>query len=495
MAQEYVSILPVLPPWIPVLAAPLAYLAGIYSEKLRNYIAIFASFLAFIITLYMIPPVLSGNVLVYTLLSKEVSPIPIEFMADGLGLIVAIAASFAWLLATIYASEYMKHEHARNRFYLFWLITEGAALGVFLTKNLFSLYVNFEVLAFASWVLVIHSETKEAIDAGKKYLFMGIGGGLFLLFAVLMTYIQANTLDLTSTGILQYKGIITQVIFYAYFIGFGTKAGIFPVHIWLPDAHPVAPTPASALLSGVMIKAGAYGILRTIYNVFGMELVRAIGGHVVLGVVASISILLGSAVAINEKNLKRVLAYSSISQIGYIVLGAALMTFRSYQGAVLHLFNHVLMKDALFLSAGSLLYKTGEKNIEKYHGIGRKMPVTMLVFSLAALSMIGIPPLAGFMSKWYLALGALDAGRRIFMGFVLVLLLSSLLNAVYYMPIIINAFFSEKEQPNESIAIDESPLLMLIPMALLVFLIVLFGILPTLPLTLIKISGAGFGLQ
>lgn len=492
MALEQVSILPVLPPWIPVLAAPLAYIAGIYSEKLRDYIAIFASFLAFLITLTMISPVLNGQVLVYTLLSKQVSPIPIEFMADGLGLTVAIVASFAWLLATIYASEYMKHESSRNRFYLFWLITEGAALGVFLTHNLFSLYINFEVLAFASWVLVIHSETKEAIDAGKKYLFMGIGGGLFLLFAVLMTYIQAGTLDLNSLGILQYKGAITQVIFYAYFIGFGTKAGIFPLHIWLPDAHPVAPSPASALLSGVMIKAGAYGILRTIYNVFGPELVRAMGAHVVLGIVASISIVLGSAVAINEKNLKRVLAYSSISQIGYIVLGAVLLTFRGFQGSVLHLFNHVLMKDALFLSAGSLLYKTGQKNIENYHGIGRKMPITMLVFSLAALSMIGLPPLAGFMSKWYLALGALDAGRRIFFGFVLVLLLSSLLNAVYYMPIIINAFFSGKET---SESIDESPLRMLIPMALLAFLIVLFGILPSIPLALINVGGAGIGLQ
>jgi len=492
MAQEYASILPVLAAWIPVLAAPFAYISGIYSEKLRDYIAIFASFLAFLITLAMISPVLKGKILVYTLLSEQVSPIPIEFMADGLGLTVAVVASFAWLLATIYAKDYMKHERSRNRFYLFWLLTEGAALGVFLTRNLFSLYINFEVLAFASWILVIHSETPEAIDAGKKYLFIGIGGGLFLLFAILMTYVQAGTLDLNSMGLLQYKGAITQIIFYAYFIGFGTKAGIFPVHIWLPDAHPVAPSPASALLSGVMIKAGAYGILRTIYNILGIELIKAMGANVVIGVIAAISIVLGSAVAMNEKNLKRVLAYSSISQMGYIVMGAIFLTYRGYQGAVLHLFTHVLMKDALFLSAGSVLYKTGEKNIDNYHGMGRKMPVTMLVFSLAAFSMIGLPPLAGFMSKWHLVLGALDAGKGIFFGFVLVLLLSSLLNAVYYMPIIVNAFFAGEEK-EEKTPVEESPMSMLIPMVLLAFLIILFGILPNFPLALIKIGGVGFG--
>ncbi|MFQ5800658.1 MAG: proton-conducting transporter membrane subunit, partial [Candidatus Hydrothermarchaeales archaeon] len=191
------SVLPVLVPWIPALAALPAYFAGRYSERLRNWIAVFACLLSFLLALAMVPASLNGETLTYVLLSAEISPLPIEFMADPLSVIVAVAATFAWLLATVYSVDYMKPEHAKGRFYFFWLLTAGATFGVFLSKNLFTLFINFEILSLASWVLVIHEETKEAMDAGKKYLFMGIAGGLFLLFGIVMTYIQAGTLDLT----------------------------------------------------------------------------------------------------------------------------------------------------------------------------------------------------------------------------------------------------------------------------------------------------------
>ena len=489
--DNVISLLPALVPWIPALAAPPAYILGRYSERLRNGLAVLACFTSFILTLAMVPPILKGQVLTYVLLSKDVSPLPIEFMADPLGVLVAAATTFAWFLATIYSVEYMKTEHAKNRFYFFWLLTAGVTFGVFLTKNLFALFINFEILSLASWVLVIHAETKEAMDAGKKYLFMGIAGGLFLLFAVVMTYMQAGTLDLTRIGLLENRGLITQVIFYAYIIGFGVKAGMFPVHIWLPDAHPVAPSPASALLSGVMIKAGAYGIIRTIYNVFGPPLVRELGAHIVLAVLVSIGIVLGSAVAIPQRNLKRMLAYSSIAMMGYILLGAALLTERGLEGSLLHLFAHVFMKNTLFLAAGALLFKLEKKEISDYVGIGRKMPITMLCFTVAALSMIGLPPFIGFISKWYLVLGALDVGGPTFIGFVIILLLSSLMNAVYYMPIIIAAFFGEHD--DVEVEIDEAPLAMLIPMVLLAIGILLFGVLPNLPLALIRPAVAALG--
>ncbi|GBE56523.1 MAG TPA: monovalent cation/H+ antiporter subunit D family protein [Euryarchaeota archaeon] len=487
------SILPLLVPWIPALAAPVAYVLGTKSEKARDLTAIIACFIPFVLALFMIPGVLNGKILNFVLLSENISPLPIEFMADPLSLIVILAATFAWFLATIYATQYMTHEHARNRFYFFWLLTAGATFGVFLSKNLFTLFINFEILSLASWVLVIHSETKEAMEAGKKYLFMGIAGGLFLLFGVIMTYVQAGSLDLTTLGLLKNKGIISQVIFYSYIIGFGVKAGMFPVHVWLPDAHPVAPAPASALLSGVMIKAGAYGIIRTIYNVFGPELVRELGAHYVLAILASAGIILGSAVAIPQGNLKRMLAYSSIAMMGYIILGATFLTGRGLEGSVLHLFGHVFMKDTLFLAAGALMFKLDKKEISDYKGIGRKMPITMTCFTIAALSMIGLPPFVGFISKWFLVLGALDVGGIAFILFVIILLNSSLMNAVYYMPIIVSAFFGEHDE-DDKVEIDEAPLAMLIPMVLLALAVVIFGIFPNLPLALIKLAVTGFGL-
>lgn len=491
MGNEIASLLPALVPWIPALAAPIAYGAGKYNENIRNWIAIIATGLSFLLALMMVPAVANGNVLTYVLISGEVSPLPIEFLGDALGVIVAVAATLAWFMATIYSIEYMKKEHARDRFYFFWLLTAGATFGVFLTKNLFALFINFEILSIASWVLVIHEETKEALDAGKKYLFMGIAGGLFLLFGIVMTFIQSGgNLDLTRIGMLQNQGFITQVIFYAYIFGFGVKAGMFPVHVWLPDAHPVAPSPASALLSGVMIKAGAYGIIRTIYNVFGPSLVREIGANYVLAILVSIGIILGSAVAIPQRNLKRMLAYSSIAMMGYILLGAAFLTERGFEGSVLHLFGHIFMKDTLFLAAGALILKLDKKEISDYVGIGRKMPVTMICFTIAALSMIGLPPFVGFISKWFLVLGALDVGAVPFILFVIILLTSSLMNAVYYMPIVIAAFFGESD---EDVEIDEAPKSMLIPMVVMSFGVLIFGILPNLPLTLIKVAAGTLG--
>jgi multicomponent Na+:H+ antiporter subunit D len=241
-----------------------------------------------------------------------------------------------------------------------------------------------------------------------------------------------------------------------------------------------------------MIKAGAYGILRTIYNVFGPTLTRELGAHIVLMVIVSFGIILGSAVAIPQRNLKRMLAYSSIAMMGYILLGAAFLTERGLQGSIMHLFGHMFMKNTLFLAAGALLFKLDKKEIEDYVGIGRKMPITMLAFTVAALSMIGLPPFVGFISKWYLVLGALDVGGPTVIGFVIILLLSSLMNAVYYMPIIIAAFFGESEE--EDVEIDEAPLSMLIPMVLLAIGVLIFGILPNLPLALIRPAVTALGL-
>ncbi len=480
------SMLPTLAVLLPFLMAGPIYLIGRKSEKLRDSLAVGTAFITFLLTLLMIPPVLKGLVLEHVLLPATVSPIPLEFMADPFGLFVAVISAFAWLLATVYSLGYMAPEHAKNRYYSFLILNLGAMLGVVLSRNLFTLYIFFEILAIASWVLVIHEETEEAMAAGKKYLFMGIGGGLFLLFGIIVTFIQSNVLDITKVGILTYQGPITHLVFYAYIIGFGVKAGMFPMHVWLPDAHPVAPAPCSALLSGVMIKAGAYGIIRVVYNIFGTSLIRSMNAHIIMAGLAGTGIILGSAVAISQKSLKRMLAYSSVSMICYVILGSMFLTQRGLEGAMLHLFAHLFMKDTLFLCAGAFIFMTGKKNIEDYKGIGKKMPFTMLGFTIAAMSMIGLPPFVGFISKWYLLLGSLDAGSGFLTFYVVVLLGSSLMNAVYYMPIIISAYFGISPGGHEKVEANEAPWVMVVPILIFALGVVFFGMFPNIPLKLIK---------
>jgi len=267
------------------------------------------------------------------------------------------------------------------------------------------------------------------------------------------------------------------------------KAGMFPLHVWLPDAHPVAPSPASALLSGIMLKTGAYGLIRVIFHVFSPELMKSGGWDTIMGVLAVITILLGSAVALTQSDIKRRLAYSSISQLGYVLLGLSILNENAIIGAVFHIFSHAFMKSVLFLAAGAIIWNTGKRQIADLQGIGRQMPITLGCFSIAAFAMIGIPPLNGFLSKWTLALGALDANMAIY---VFVLLVSSLLNALYYLPIIIPGFFEvpgggsaghghdhEHDEHHEiKFDIKEAAPLMLAVMIVLALCTFIFGLTP-----------------
>jgi multicomponent Na+:H+ antiporter subunit D len=377
-------------------------------------------------------------------------------------------------------------------------------------------YIFFELLSVASAVLVFHEETPEAMRAGFKYLFLGVAGGLVLLFSIIATYQITGHGDLSMIGIGLKGNRFLPYIFWGYVIGFGVKAGMFPVHIWLPSAHPIAPSPASALLSGVMIKAGAYGIFKTAYNIIGVQ--DIFSSHMdmilVLLILALITIFLGSAVAITQKEIKRMLAYSSISQIGYVIMGIALLSSRGIIGSLMHIFAHALMKGALFLCAGAIIYQTGLRQIKDLRGMGQRMPLITTVFTIGALSMIGLPPLVGFVSKWYLALGALQVMElgSYWPGWgiiaLAVLLLSSLLNLIYYGPIIIGAWFSPQpgQEPPLGHSNDDSSnhgdhgnhetkvantrvnddpnLWMMLPLLFLGFSVLFFGIFPGFPLNL-----------
>ncbi len=488
------SLLPFLEVLIPVLAAPVA---GILSDKSSNRFTALSTVVTFIVVVGMYPSVSQGFVLQYVL--DTGLQIKLVFMADSLSLIAGIVSIGVWMLVSFYSVEYMSHENHQGRYNVFSLLSLAGMLGVVVTRNLFTLYIFFEMLSMASYVMVVHEQTDEAFNAGVKYIFMGIVGGLILLTSMVYTTSITGTSDLLELA--AKRGVLAShphvyLILLGYVIGFGVKAGIFPVHIWLPDAHPVAPAPASALLSGVMIKAGAYGIIRVIYTIVGFENIQHHWPAFIIISIAFINIFLGSAMAIKQTEIKRMLAYSSISQIGYVILGIALFTPNGVLGGVVHIFNHAIIKGTLFLCAGAFIHQLGLRQLTDLKGIGRRMPLTTICFSMGALSMVGLPPFNGFISKWYLALGSLEVSKTGSYGMgvgilgLVVLLTSSFMNLMYYGPIVYRAWFVEadgginKELAGESTA--DPNLWMMAPLLILGFGTLFFGIFPQFPVHLAR---------
>ncbi len=466
----------------PILMTPVIMYSCRVSEKLRNALSVVTSAIVFGLTLSLYPFVIGGGEIQYTLF--EVLPnLEISLRLDILSFCLAILAAFIWFLCTVYSLDYMAKEHACGRYYPVLIFTLGSCQGIFFAGDLFSLFVFFELMSLIAYILIIHEETEEALKAGYKYLVMTIIGGLALFFGMIIIFELGGTVSLGVGVIIEEASALAFIAFICFLIGFGMKAGMFPLHVWLPDAHPVAPSPASALLSGVMLKTGAYGLIRVIFHVFSPELMKSGGWDIVLSVLAVITILLGSAVALTQNDIKRRLAYSSISQLGYVLLGLSVLNSNAVIGAVFHIFSHAFMKSVLFLAAGAIIWKTGKRQVDDLKGIGMQMPVTMGCFSIAAFAMIGIPPLNGFLSKWTLALGALDANLVVF---VLILLISSLLNALYYLPIIIPAFFElpgtnrldNHEHRELKFDIREAAPAMLSVMIILALCTIIFGLTP-----------------
>jgi formate hydrogenlyase subunit 3/multisubunit Na+/H+ antiporter MnhD subunit len=417
------------------------------------------------------------------------------FYVDATSFIFALITSLVWLLATIYSTSYMSHEHSRDRFFAFLILTLAVDLGVLLTGDLFSLFIFFELLGLFSWVLVIHTETAEAMSAGKKYLFMGVVGGLLLLFGIFMIYIHTDTLmlkpllnGLADLGDMKYLIAATMTL------GFGVKAGMFPVHVWLPEAHPVAPSPASALLSGIMVKAGIYGIIRTLLLIFSptqaseglWSIMTPAGGLMIwIGVV---TMTLGMVLALLQSNLKRLLAYSTISQIGYIVFGIGVAVYLGFEGAlglagaVYHFLNHALYKSLLFLMAGAIYYRTHELDMRRLGGLWKKMPLTFLLGLVGVLGITGIPYFNGFASKTLLFEGILEAAHvnSVFYVAVAFFLFVSGGTIAYYLKMLSMTFFGSAGEGSSGAG--RAPVLMLLPMLVLAGLITYIGFYPGLVL-------------
>ncbi|MBS4023855.1 MAG: NADH dehydrogenase [Dethiobacter sp.] len=403
------SILPLLIVLLPMAGAVVAGLIGRLREDLRDFAATGTALTAFALTLALYPHVSRGTV-VYSL--PRFIGLGLNFRVDFLGFVFTALASFIWFLATFYSSEYMRHEQAPTRYYVFLLFSLGGCLGVFLTADFFSLFLFFEAMTLFSYALVVHNQSPEAMAAGRNYLYMGIFGGLCLLSAMIILFTRVGTLDivpsLEAAGAL---GELRYLLAILFFIGFGIKAGAAPLHIWLPQAHPVAPTPASALLSGIMIKTGAYGIIR-VFNLFltppdGHSPLWAITGELGYWIIwiGIVTMSVAAVLALSQTHAKRVLAYSSVSQMGYILMGIGAAAYLGYEGAMgfaglsYHILNHAFFKAGMFLMVGAVYLRTHDLNYDKLGGLWRSFPVTAAAFLVAGAAISGVPGFNGYASK------------------------------------------------------------------------------------------------
>ncbi|MDO4345472.1 MAG: proton-conducting transporter membrane subunit [Eubacteriales bacterium] len=410
------------------------------------------------------------------------------FRVDALGKMFAVVISIVWLLAGFYSFEYMKHEQEEKRYFGFYLMVYGILLALCFAGNLITFYMFYELMTLSSVPLVLHSRTKEAIMAGLKYLFYSLCGAYLVLLGIYFLSRYTTTLDFLPGGTLDmtlaagHEELLLTVAF-LMILGFGVKAGMFPMHAWLPTAHPVAPAPASAVLSGLIVKAGVLGIIRAVYYIIGADFLKGTWVQTAWLTLTLITVFMGSMLAYREKAMKKRLAYSTVSQASYILFGLALLQPDAMTGSLLHVVFHAFIKSCLFLCAGAIIYKTGKTNVDEMRGIGKEMPVTIWCYTFASMALIGIPPASGFISKWYLATGSLKTGISVFswLGPV-VLLVSALLTAGYLLPVTIHGFLPGADYDYASLKKSEPVKMMVVPLIVLACLAVLLGVFPN-PLT------------
>jgi len=366
--------------------------------------------------------------------------------ADAMTILFSSLSAILWMVTTIYAIGYLEGSPNRRRFFGYFSLCVTATMGVSLAGNLLTFFVFYEVLTLTTYPLVTHRGTEASLRAGGMYLRYTLIGSAAILLAMVWLYVLAGPFDFTETGAIgfldakHHSALI--VIFFLLVGGFGVKAALAPFHRWLPEAM-VAPAPVSALLHAVaVVKAGAFGIVRVVYDVFGVNFSAQLGVLPVLAAAAAFTIIFGSVRALFQDDLKRRLAYSTVSQVSYIALGVAILGPASTIGGLVHLAHQGIMKITMFFCAGNLAETLGIHTIREMKGAGRRMPWTMGAFTVAALGMIGVPPLAGFISKWYLGIGAAESGDYWVLG---VLAVSSLLNAAYFLPILHAAWFKTQE--------------------------------------------------
>jgi multicomponent Na+:H+ antiporter subunit D len=481
-----------LPPAVPLLAAVLV---GLLRKKpaLRDCVPVIGAVLTFLAVASLAPAVFAGELCrasLFTLLPG----ITIAFRIDGMGLLFAGTASLLWIGASLYCIGYMRtlQEHAQTRFYVCYAVAVGGAMGVALAENLFTLYLFYEIVSIFTYPLVAHHQDGRAYDGGRKYIvYLMFASKALLLPAMAIIYCTCGTLDFNLIDIrwgifpARVDAGLVRVCYYLMLFGFA-KAAIIPLHSWLPAAM-VAPTPVSALLHAVVVvKVGVFSVCRMMLSLFGTERLAALDLGIVTAWIAAFTILAASIVAMTKTDLKARLAYSTVSQLSYIVLGIAMLSATGMAGGLMHIANHAFAKISLFFCAGVIIAATGKTDIRDMGGIARQLPLTLGAFALASLSMIGVPPAGGFVSKWYLAMGALDIKNTALLAVILV---SSMLNAYYFGEVVLRGFFGTAPAGQGQVCLEASGLmrLMVYPTAAAAVLSVVWGLYPDLFLKIIHL--------
>ena len=466
---------------------------------LRDATSVVAAVLKFLIVVSLVPVVLAGGTHDLTLF--EVLPgIEFAFRVDALGMVFALVSSLLWIFAAIYSIGYMRsqNEHAQTRFFASFAVSLSAAVGGAFAANLFTLVIFYEALSLITYPLVYHKEDDSSWAGSRRYIVYLVGASKSLLLAALaLTYHLAGTLDFMPHGLLggvEGAGALLTVIYLCYLFGFA-KAAIMPFHAWLPAAM-VAPTPVSALLHAVaVVKMGVFCVLRVVFHVMGVDLMGTLGLGIATAYLASFTIVMASIYALTRDDLKARLAYSTVSQLSYIILGAVLLTPMAAVGGITHIVAHAFSKITLFFCAGSIYCASHRRNISDLAGIGQKLPWTMAAFFIGSLGMIGIPPSGGFVSKWYLVIGSIEANEMVFL---IVLLVSAILNAAYFLPVTYTAFFEQpKPQDDQSLVamqeVREIPMVA-VPLMLTAVMSLILGLNPGFFVELAQIVMRGAGL-
>lgn len=470
---------------IPVAGAVMISLTG-WNANVREGVTLTTAGVLFFVVISILCRVMDGEQLSAHIV-QVVPGLEVAFSVEPLGMLFACIASGLWIVNSIYSIGYMRgnNEPRQTQFYVCFAVAIASTIGVAFAANLFTLFLFYEILTLSTYPLVTHKGDDNAKAGGRTYLLILLGTSMLLLLpAIIATAVIAGTMDFTMGGILAGKtsDTIIAVLLAMFVFGIG-KAALMPLHWWLPAAM-VAPTPVSALLHAVaVVKAGVFTVLKVIVYIFGVDALSSAGNATWLVWVAGFTVITASLVALRQDNLKRRLAYSTVSQLSYVILAAAILTPISIVGAAMHIAAHAVSKITLFFAAGSIYTASHLTEVSQLNGIGRRMPWTMVAFSIGALSMIGVPPTAGFMGKWFMLSGAMETGQWLP---VVIIIASTVLNAGYFLPIIVQAFFMAPGKDVKAHAKGEAPFpIVLALMATAIGTIGLF-LYPAIPLALSK---------